>query len=106
GTTLAKGYHFDGFGHDWAEVNGSDATAVYQLKEPNTILVGKPGESLHKVDVPPESLKPADSPRDPTDGIPSTVLRYDLVLEFVSAIVEGRDAVPGFDHGASAQAVA
>ncbi|MCY2968965.1 MAG: Gfo/Idh/MocA family oxidoreductase, partial [Planctomycetota bacterium] len=34
GTTLAKGYHYDGFGHDWAEVNGSEATAVYQLKEP------------------------------------------------------------------------
>jgi predicted dehydrogenase len=28
------------------------------------------------------------------------------VWEFVSAIVEGRDAIPGFDHGASAQAVA
>jgi predicted dehydrogenase len=28
------------------------------------------------------------------------------VWEFVSAIVERRDAVPGFDAGASAQAVA
>ena len=36
----------------------------------------------------------------------STVFRYDLVFELVSAIVEGRDAVPGFDDGASAQAVA
>ncbi|MSR57810.1 MAG: Gfo/Idh/MocA family oxidoreductase [Planctomycetaceae bacterium] len=106
GTTLAKGYHFDGFGHDWAEVNGSDATAVYQLKEPNTILIGQHGESLHKVDVPVEFLTPADSPRDPSQGVPSTVFRYDLVWEFVSAIVEGRDAVPGFNHGASAQAVA
>lgn len=106
GTTLAKGYHFDGFGHDWAEVNGSDATAVYQLKEPNTILIGKHGESLHKVDVPVSFLTPADSPRDPSQGVPSTVFRYDLVWEFVSAIVEGRDAVPGFNHGASAQAVA
>ena len=38
--------------------------------------------------------------------MPSTVFRYDLVWEFVSAIVEGRDAVPGFDAGASAQLVA
>lgn len=106
GTTLAKGYHFDGFGHDWAEVNGSEATAVYQLKEPNTILLGKHGESLHAVEVPDEFLVPAGSPRDPKQGVPSTVFRYDLVWEFVSAIVEGRDAVPGFDHGASAQAVA
>ena len=106
GTTLAKGYHYDGFGHDWAEVNGSEATAVYQLKEPNTILLGRHGQSLQKVNVPPEFLKPAASPRNPQDGVPSTVFRYDLVWEFVSAIVEGRDALPGFDHGALAQGVA
>jgi len=34
------------------------------------------------------------------------VFRYDLVYEFVSSIVEGRDALPGFDHGAIAQCVA
>ena len=28
------------------------------------------------------------------------------MYEFVSAIIEDRDAVPGFDHGALAQAVA
>lgn len=106
GSTLMKGYHYDGFGHDWAEVNGSEGTAVYQLKEPNTILVGKQGESLRKVEVPQKYLAPAGSPRDPHQGVPSTVFRYDLVYEFVSAIVEGRDAVPGFDAGASAQAVA
>lgn len=106
GTTLAKGYHYDGFGHDWAEVNGSEATAVYQLKEPNTVLIGKHGESLRQVDVPLEFLVPEGSPRDPRQGVPSTVFRYDLVWEFVSAIVEGRDAIPGFDQGASAQCVA
>lgn len=106
GTTLAKGYHFNGFGHDWAEVNGSEASAVYQLKEPNTILVGKHGESLKVVEVPGQFLTPSGSPRDPKQGVPSTVFRYDLVWEFVSAIVEGRDCVPGFEHGASAQAVA
>lgn len=106
GTTVAKGYHFEGFGHDWAEVNGSEGTAVYQLKEPNTILVGKHGQSLKQVEVPPEFLKPAGSPRNPQDGVPSTVFRYDLAWEFVSAIVERRDAVPGFDCGASAQLVA
>jgi len=106
GSTLMKGYHFNGFGHDWAEVNGSEGSAVYQLKEPNTILVGKHGQSLEKVDVPAEFLVPEGSPRNPNEGVPSTVFRYDLVYEFVSAIVEGRDAIPGFDHGASAQAVA
>ena len=38
-----------------------------------------------------EFLKPADSPRDPAQGEPATVFRYDLVWEFVSAIV-GRPA--------------
>lgn len=106
GSTLMKGYHNEGFGRDWAEVNGSEGTAVYQLTEPNTILLGKGGESLEKVDVPSEFLKPEGSPRDPAEGVPATVFRYDLVYELVSAIVEERDAVPGFDDGASAQRIA
>ena len=106
GSTLMKGYHNEGVGHDWAEVNGSEGTAVYQLKEPNAILLGKHGQSLHRENVPARFLAPTGSPRDPSKGLPSTVFRYDLVYEFVSAIVEGRDAVPGFDHGARAQAVA
>lgn len=106
GSTLMKGHHNEGVGFEWAEINGSEGSAVYQLVDPNHILVGKHGGSMQKVEVPTEFLKPADSPRNPKDGKPSTVFRYDLVWEFVSAIVEGRDAVPGFDHGASAQAVA
>ena len=106
GSTVMKGYHFGGFGREWAEVNGSEGSAVYQLTEPNTILLGKGGESLEKVDVPAEFLKPAGSPRDPSQGVPATVFRYDLVYELVSAIIEQRDAVPGFDNGASAQRIA
>ncbi|HTU24351.1 MAG TPA: gfo/Idh/MocA family oxidoreductase, partial [Pirellulales bacterium] len=39
-------------------------------------------------------------------GSPATVFRYDLVWEFVSAIVERRDAVPSFYEGLLAQTVA
>lgn len=106
GTTLAKGYHFDGFGHEWAEINGAEGTAVYRLREPNTILLGKTGEDLAPHAVPPEFLKPAGSPRDPGQGDPATVFRHDLVWEFVSAIVEGREATPGFREGLNAQIVA
>lgn len=106
GTTLAKGYHRNGFGHEWAEINGSEGSAVYRLHEPNTILLGKTGDDLHPVDVPPEFLKPAGSPRDPNQGEPATVFRYDLMWEFVSAIVERRDAVPSFYDGLNAQLVA
>jgi predicted dehydrogenase len=106
GTTLAKGYGRHGFGHEWAEVNGSEGSAVYRLHEPNTILLGKTGHDLAPVPVPAEFLKPADSPRDPSQGEPATVFRYDLVWEFVSAIVEKRPAVPSFLDGLNAQIVA
>jgi predicted dehydrogenase len=106
GTTLAKGYHRDGFGHEWAEINGSEGSAVYRLHEPNTILQGKSGHDLAPVPVPAEFLKPAGSPRDPSEGAPATVFRYDLMWEFISAIVEGRPAVPSFYDGLNAQRVA
>jgi predicted dehydrogenase len=106
GTTLAKGYARDGFGHEWAEVNGSEGSAVYRLHEPNRILLGKTGNDLAEVDVPLECLKPAGSPRNPGEGKPATVFRYDLVWEFVSAILEKRGAVPDFYDGLSAQIVA
>jgi predicted dehydrogenase len=106
GTTLAKGYHRDGFGHEWAEVNGSEGSAVYRLHEPNTILLGKTGQDLAPVPVPEEFLKPSGSPRDPSEGAPATVFRYDLMWEFISAIVERRAAVPSFLDGLNAQIVA
>jgi predicted dehydrogenase len=106
GTTLAKGYHLNGFGHEWAEVNGSIGSAVYRLHEPNVIMLGRTGDDIKPVSVPVELLKPAGSPRDPTAGPPATVFRYDLMWEFVSAIVEGRDAVPSFYDGLRAQVVA
>lgn len=106
GTTLAKGYHRDGFGHEWAEVNGSEGSAAYRLHEPNTILLGRTGRDLGPEEVPAEWLKPAGSPRDTSQGPPATVFRYDLVWEFVSAIVKGRPAVPSFLEGLAAQQVA
>jgi predicted dehydrogenase len=106
GTTLAKGYHQGGFGHEWAEINGSEGSAVYRLHEPNAILRGKTGQDLAPEPVPEELLKPAGSPRDPSAGAPATVFRYDLMWEFVSAIVEGRPAVPSFYDGLNAQVVA
>ena len=90
----------------WAEINGSEGSAVYRLHEPNTILIGRTGSDLAAEPVPGEFLKPTDSPRDPADGNPATVFRYDLVWEFVSAIVAGRQAVPSFYDGLNAQLVA
>ncbi|MBI3461460.1 MAG: Gfo/Idh/MocA family oxidoreductase [Planctomycetes bacterium] len=106
GTTLAKGYKRNGFGHEWAEVNGSEGSAVYRLHEPNQILLGGPERDLEPVDVPAAFLKPSASPRDPSQGLPATVFRYDLAWEFISAIVEARQAVPSFYDGLRAQIIA
>lgn len=106
GTTLAKGYGLNGFGHEWAEINGSEGSAVYRLHEPNTLLLGRTGQDLAPVPVPDRFLAPAGSPRDPRAGVPATVFRYDLVWEFVSAITEGRPAVPSFLEGLRAQVIA
>jgi predicted dehydrogenase len=106
GTTLAKGYGLNGFGHEWAEINGSEGSAVYRLHEPNTLLLGKTGHDLAAVRVPDEFLSPPDSPRDPRVGVPATVFRYDLVWEFVSAITQRRPAVPSFYDGLRAQVIA
>jgi len=106
GTTVAKGYNFDGFGHELAEVNGSEGTVRYHLHEPNKIWIGKTGQDVDAIDVPEEYLKPSGSPRDVTQGKPADVFRYDLIWEFCSAITEGRDAMPSFDHGLNAQLIA
>lgn len=106
GTTLAKGYGLKGFGHEWAEINGSEGSAVYRLHEPNTLLLGRTGQDLAPVPVPDDFLSPVGSPRDPRAGVPATVFRYDLVWEFVSAITEGRPAVPSFLEGLRAQVIA
>jgi predicted dehydrogenase len=106
GTTLAKGYGLNGFGHEWAEINGSEGSAVYRMHDPHRILLGKTGADLSAVDVPTEFLKPSGSPRDPRVGEPATIFRYDLVWEFVSAIVERREAVPSFYDGLRAQIIA
>ena len=82
------------------------ASAAYQLTDPNNVILGKHGGTMEKQAVPEEFLVAPGSPRDPHEGVPSTVFRYDLVWEFVSAIEEDRDCVPGFDHGARAQAIA
>jgi predicted dehydrogenase len=106
GTTLAKGYGLSGFGHEWAEINGSQQSAVYRLHEPNKLWLGRTGTDLSPVDVPSEYLVPAGSPRDANEGVPATVFRYDLMWEFVSAIVQRREAVPSFYDGLRAQLVA
>ena len=67
GTTLAKGYGRNGFGHEWAEINGSEASAVYQLHEPNYNSAGphrpRPGAGRRARRVAQAGRQPAQSGR-------------------------------------------
>ena len=84
-----------------------------RLRRGLAALIGDVGEETKTVEraraqrrVPVEFLKPQGSPRDLKHGEPATVFRYDLVWEFVSAIIEARQAIPSFYEGLNAQIVA
>ena len=102
---LSKG-RSPGGDHDLAELNGTEASAVYHLHTPHEIHLAKRGDAYRVVPVPTEFLTRPGSPRDPVEGDPVRTFRYDQAWEFVSAIREGRDCVPSFYHGMRAQAVA
>jgi predicted dehydrogenase len=104
---LTKGSSPNG-DHDLAEINGTKASAVYRLHTPHEILFAKAGRNhgYERRPVPEEFLKRPGSPRNPQEGDPLQVFRFDQAWEFVSAIGEGRDCRPSFYEGMQAQAVA
>jgi len=102
---LTKGRGPDG-GHDIAELNGSEASAAYQLHTPHQVLFAPAGEPYRTVAVPEQYLKLPGSPRDPLEGEPTRTFRYDQAWEFVGAVRQNRPCVPSFAHGARAQLVA
>ena len=107
GTTLAKGYDRDGFGHEWAEINGSRRLGRLPAPraEHDPARQDRPRPGARRRSPPSSSSRPTARATRP-QGEPATVFRYDLVWEFVSAIVEGRAAVPSFYDGLNAQIVA
>jgi len=94
--------------HDLAEINGSKASAVYELHNPHQVLFAKAGrnQAYEARPVPAEFMTGPGSPRDPNEGDPQQVFRFDQAWEFISAIREGRDCRPSFYDGMRAQAVA
>ena len=102
---LTKGRSPDS-GHDVAEVNGSEASAVYELHHPHQVLFARRGEPYRPRAVPEALLKAPGSPRDPGEGDPVWTCRYDQAWEFVSAVRAGRECEPSFAAGARAQQVA
>ncbi|MBI4661353.1 MAG: Gfo/Idh/MocA family oxidoreductase [Verrucomicrobia bacterium] len=92
--------------HDYCEINGSEATIVYQMSATPELHMGRPGSgNLETVPVPREFLTWPGSPRDPSQGDPLFNFRYDQNFEFVDAIVKQRPCVPSFLDGARVQEV-
>ena len=104
-TKLARGRGSGGKGHDFVELNGSKASAIYELRHPYRVLVGSTGGSYREVPVPEEFLKHPESRRNPREGDPERVWRWDQDAEFIAAIRSRRPAVPSFADGAQCQAV-
>ena len=102
---LTRGHGSGGHGHDFVEVNGTEASAIYQLRHPYELQIGKRNGRFETVQVPHEFWKVPASLRTAGDGDPSVVWRYDQEVEFISAIQEGRDASPSFNDGVRCQAV-
>lgn len=105
-TKVATGRGEGARSQDYAEVNGSDGSIVFQLERPWELQVTQRGAAgLKTVPVPEEFLKWPGSTRDPHTGDPAFTFRYDQDVEFIMAISEQRPCVPSFIDGARAQAV-
>jgi predicted dehydrogenase len=102
---LARGQGGRGGGLDDMEVYGDEGTLVYHLDRPHTLEVGRPDGRLETVEVPRDFLTYPGSPRDPRQGDPNTVFRYDESFAFIQSIVEGTSCAPSFFDGMRGQAV-
>ena len=103
---LCAGRGYGAHSQDYCEVNGSEGTLIYYLEHPNELQVGKPGGArLETIPVPEEFLKVPGSPRNPHEGDPLQVFRFDQNFEFIQAIREGRPCQPSFEDGMRAQAL-
>lgn len=104
-TKLAVARSRGSHSHDLVEINGTEATALYQLNRPHELIFGKRGGTLETIAVPEEWLKTPVSTRDPHQGDPTLTFRYDQAAEFVDAILHHRPCVPSFADGVRSQAV-
>jgi predicted dehydrogenase len=103
---LATGRGEGARSQDYCEINGSEASMVFQLANPNQFQIARRGQAgLETVDVPREFLTWPGSSRDPSQGDPGIVFRWDQDFEFIDAIQNQRECDPSFLQGARAQTV-
>jgi len=103
---LATGRGEGARSQDYCEINGSEATMVFQLAKPNQFQIARRGQAgLDTVDVPREFLVWPGTNRDPSQGDPGITFRWDQDFEFIDAIRNQRECDPSFLQGARVQAV-
>lgn len=100
------GFGESGRSRDLCEVNGSDASIIYDGRQPNVIRMGRKGDTREMLfEVPAQFARHPASTRDPLTGDPVQGFRYDQDAEFVDAIVNQRPCSPSFWDGVRAQTV-
>lgn len=103
---IATGHNESMWSPDFVELNGSEGSIRYDTQRPHELFLAKKGEKkFSRLEVPAEFLVVPGSPRDPKQGDPLFVFRYDQNFEFINAIREGRRCVPSFFEGALVQGV-
>jgi predicted dehydrogenase len=103
---IATGHNESMWSPDFVEVNGSDGSIRYDTQRPHEVFVAKKGDkAFSRIELPKEFLVVPGSPRDPKQGDPLFVFRYDQTWEFIDAIRNQRRCVPSFYEGALAQGV-
>jgi predicted dehydrogenase len=91
---------------DHVEVNGSEGSLRYDTQRPHEVFVAKKeGKAFERVVVPREFMVWPGSPRDPNQGDPLFVFRYDQNFEFIDAIRNQRRCFASFFDGALVQGV-
>ena len=103
---IATGQGESMYSQDHVELNGSEGSLRYDTQRPHEILIAKKeGKSFTRVDIPREFLVWPGSPRDPKQGDPLFVFRYDQNYEFIDAIRNERPCFASFFDGALVQGI-
>jgi predicted dehydrogenase len=104
-TKTATGHGEGSDSEDLCEVNGTEGSVIYRLRDPLHVQIGRAGGRLAREAVPATWLKLPQSPRDPASGDPLQTFRYDQDVEFIQAILEQRPCEPSFRDGVRVQAL-
>ncbi|HEX7862454.1 MAG TPA: Gfo/Idh/MocA family oxidoreductase [Verrucomicrobiae bacterium] len=103
---IATGHNESMYSQDYVEINGSEGSIRYDTQRPQEIMVAKKGDKkLVAKQIPSEFLVWPGSPRDPSQGDPLFVFRYDQNFEFINAIRNQRECFASFRDGALVQGV-